>query len=340
MAAGGQGGIRPVRWHRNTLVVIDQTRLPQEYVERTLRSVEDVAEAINRLRVRGAPLIGITAAYGVALAASLAPEPTAIRAAIDQLRATRPTARDLFAALDRMERAATHNPADPARVLLDEALAIHAADLTAGRLIATQAAQVFTTPGWTMTICNTGALATGGEGTALGLIAAGYRLGLVSGVYVLETRPILQGARLTAWELQQLDIPFQLLPDSAAASLIATGRVAAIATGADRIARNGDTANKVGTRMLAELADRHQVPFHIVAPRTTFDAATPSGAAIPIEQRAGVEVMVFNGQPVAPDGTTVYNPAFDVTDAGLIGSYVTDAGVFAPNELEDSRIWN
>jgi len=299
-----------------------------------------VADAINRLSVRGAPLIGITAAYGIALAAQHNPAAAAVRPAIERLRATRPTARDLFAALDRMESVLEQSPADPARVLLDEALAIHAADLTAGRLIAAQAASVFTKPGWVMTICNTGALATGGEGTALGLIAAGFRLGLVRGVYVLETRPLLQGARLTAWELNQLNIPFTLLPDSAAASLITGGQVAAIATGADRIAKNGDTANKVGTRMLAELATRHAVPFHIVAPRSTFDGSTPNGAAIPIEQRDQAEVTALAGQAVAPAGTTVYNPAFDVTDAGLIDSYVTDNGVFTPQQLEDSRLWN
>ena len=332
--------IRPIRWHRDTLVVIDQTRLPREYVELALREVADVADAINRLSVRGAPLIGITAAYGIALAAQHNPAAAAVRPAIERLRATRPTARDLFAALDRMESVLEQSPADPARVLLDEALAIHAADLTAGRLIAAQAASVFTKPGWVMTICNTGALATGGEGTALGLIAAGYRLGLVRGVYVLETRPLLQGARLTAWELKQQAIPFKLLVDSAAGSLIANGQVTAIATGADRIARNGDTANKVGTRMLAELAARYQVPFHIVAPRSTFATATPDGVSIPIEQRAGREVTELTGRGVAPAGTTVYNPAFDVTDVRLIDSYVTDCGVFTPQQLEDSRIWN
>jgi len=334
------GEVQPVRWTEGGIVVIDQRGLPLEYRELLLCSLEDVARAIEQMAVRGAPLIGVIAAYGVALAIRTEPSPQAALRAIKRLRRTRPTARDLFAALARMEDVVAQDPARLPQAMLAEAQAIHAADLDASSAIGTQADAVFADPGWVLTICNTGALATGGGGTALRLIYEGYWLGLVEGVYVCETRPQLQGARLTGWELERLGVPFKLLPDSAAAGLLAQGRISAVAVGADRIARNGDTANKVGTRMLAVLAKASGVPFHVVAPHSTFDGECATGADIPIEERGSDELRLLGETRLVPDGYAVYNPAFDITDAWLIASFVTDVGAIEPGKLEGSAIWN
>lgn len=334
------GEVQPVRWTGSGIVAIDQRSLPLEYRELTLSSLQDVAQAIEQMAVRGAPLIGIIAAYGVALATRTEPSPMAALRAIKRLRRTRPTARDLFAALARMEDVVAQDPADLPQALLAEAHAIHTADLDASSAIGTQADAVFADPGWVLTICNTGALATGGGGTALRLIYEGYWLGLVEGVYVCETRPQLQGARLTGWELERLGVPFKLLPDSAAAGLLTAGDVGAVVVGADRIARNGDTANKVGTRMLAVLARASGVPLYIVAPRSTFDGKCLTGADIHIEERGGDELRLLGETRLVPDGYAVYNPAFDITNAELIASFVTDVGVIEPEKLKGSAVWN
>lgn len=331
--------IQPVRWDETCLTVIDQRQLPHKLSLLKLRTVEEVARAIEEMVVRGAPLIGIVAAYGVALAGLSSDHAPQLRRAIQRLGRTRPTARDLFASLERFERLLTR-PRLSAQLLLAEAREIHRADLRASASIAELAAEVFAVPGWALTICNTGALATGGGGTALGLLVEGYRQGLVDGIYVCETRPLLQGARLTCWELARLDVPFTLLPDGAAASLIAAGRVAAVVTGADRIARNGDTANKIGTRMLAESASYNGVPFFVAAPASTFDPAAKSGADITIEQRSKSEVLEFVWQPLLPPDYAVYNPAFDLTDGRMITAFATDRGLLKPAQLEDSEIWN
>ena len=340
--------IRPVRWDDGRVVVIDQRRLPLEYVELILTTPAEVADAIRTLAVRGAPLIGITAAYGVALAAVNDPEPETTLEAIDLLAATRPTAHDLFDALEHM-RAVVSGPVnipvgtlredELKRLPLAEALAVHQRDLLASGVMRGYAADVFTTPGWVMTICNTGALATGGGGTALGVIIEGYRRGLVEGVIVPETRPLLQGARLTCWELDQLGIPFKLIPDNAAAGCFRAGGITAVVTGADRVARNGDAANKLGTRGLAVLAHHHNVPFYIAAPHTTFDGEIADGGGIEIEQRDPAEVRTFAGQPVTPDHYPVGNPAFDVTEAGLVTGYITDKGLFTPGTLGEAKLW-
>jgi methylthioribose-1-phosphate isomerase len=330
--------IEPLRWEESRLSVIDQRQLPQQLEWLTLRTVEEVAQAIEQLVVRGAPLIGITAAYGVALAALASSRPANLKHAINRLKRTRPTARDLFAALERLELLLDQPQLSAAR-LLDEARAIHHADLLASSRIALLAEQVLSGAGWALTICNTGALATGGGGTALGLLVQGYRLGLLDGIYVCETRPLLQGARLTCWELARLGIPFTLLPDSAAASLLAGGEVAAVVTGADRIARNGDTANKVGTRMLAESAHYNDVPFFVAAPATTFDPGAESGADITIEQRSRAEVLEMTWQPLLPPDYAVYNPAFDITEGRLIAAFATDRGLISVTSLEDSDLW-
>jgi methylthioribose-1-phosphate isomerase len=337
-----------VWWKRGRLYAIDQRRLPARLVTLELARMKQVARAIETLAVRGAPLTGITAAYGVALAALQAERQgkrgaQAAAKAIARLAATRPTARDLFSALERLERIARAPGAAAHGLhlrLLAEARAIHAGDLAASRDIASHAEAVFERPGWVLTLCNTGALATGGGGTALALICRGYQLGLVHGVYVCETRPLLQGARLTAWELSRMRVPFKLLCDSAAAALLRTGTVTAVVTGADRIARNGDMANKAGTRMLSILAQHAGVPLYVAAPHTTFDAATPSGEAIPIERRPGREVLRLGRQRIAPPGCPVYNPSFDVTEAGLIARFVTGRGVYSPGELEGGNVWS
>ncbi len=330
--------VRPVRLSNDRLYVIDQTELPWRLVELELTSAQDAADAIKTLKVRGAPLIGIVAAYAIAVEALRGESPPRLKAAVDLLASTRPTARDLFAALERMTAVLDARAPDPAAALLAEARAIHAEDLAASERIASHADTVLPRGGWALTICNTGALATGGGGTALALLVEGYRRGLLDGIFVLETRPLLQGARLTCWELERLGVQFELLIDSAAAPLLAAGRVSVVATGADRIARNGDFANKVGTRMLALLTRDAGVPFYVVAPRSTFDCGTPSGAEIVIEQRCAEEVHVCGTAQLVPESYPVYNPSFDVTESGLVTSFVTDSGAIAPAGLEEAGL--
>lgn len=340
--------IVPIRWAEDRVVVVDQTALPLEYHEVELTTTEDIAVAIERLVVRGAPLIGITAAYAVALASIEAEVNTIpddrrrvhVERAIERLRATRPTARNLPYALNRMTRTLDDNPTRPRQLLLAEAKRIHAEDLEASAAIASRAGQVLHQQGWVLTYCNTGALATGGGGTALALISEGYRRRLLEGVCVCETRPLLQGARLTAWELARHSVPFEILCDNAVASLFAARRVTAVLVGADRIALNGDVANKVGTQMLAILAHTYEVPFHVVAPRSTFDPATLTGGEIPIEQRPADEVRHVGAAPVTSQEYPVYNPSFDVTESRWITSYICDAGVFKPDELARSDVWS
>lgn len=327
----------PLRFTGEALEILDQTRLPLEELWVTCTEPARVAEAIRRLAVRGAPQIGVVAAYGLALA--FAPG-AAIPADLDEhfettldlLAATRPTAVNLRWALElgRAAFAARPNAADPPTAfatLTTWARALHAADIETNRRMAEHGATLFPPGARVLTHCNTGALATAGIGTALGVVAEAFRQGKVAEVFADETRPLLQGARLTAWELGRLGIPHRVLADSAAATALARGMVDLVIVGADRIARNGDTANKIGTYPLAVLAARHGVPFYVAAPRSTIDLATPDGAAIPIEERAEEEVTSVFGQAVAPPGTRAFNPAFDVTPAELIAGIVTEAGV-------------
>ena len=340
--------IRPVRFYNDGVVVVDQRQLPGRFREVFLTKPDQVANAIRRMVVRGAPLIGITAAYGVALAAynaqraglDHAQQVERSLAAASLLRSTRPTARDLFTALDRMEAALRSCPDSCYRTALAEAREIHQQDFAASAVMAMQAPRVLSGGGWALTICNTGALATGGGGTALAVIVEGYRRGLIAGMYACETRPLLQGARLTAWELAQAGVPCRLLPDSAAASLLARGEVSAVLTGADRIARDGWFANKVGTYMLALVARQHGVPFHVVSPVTTYDAAQARGADITIEQRSADEVRRLGRIQLAPQGCEVYNPAFDITPASLVTSYISELGIFTPAQLKEAPVWN
>jgi methylthioribose-1-phosphate isomerase len=287
------------------VVVLDQRRLPEEEVELWCITAAEVAEAIRTLAVRGAPAIGVAAAYGLALAAQRGED---LDDAYEVLASSRPTAVNLSWALDELRD-------DPTP---ERARALHEQEVERCRRMAHQAVELVSAGSSLLTHCNTGALATGGYGSALGAIRAAWEAGLVEHVWVDETRPLLQGERLTAWELDALGIPFSVIVDSAAPSLIAAGEVDAVFTGADRIAANGDVANKVGTYGLAVAASRHEVPFHVVAPTSTLDPSAETGADIPIEERDPREVS---------RRFPARNPAFDVTPAELVSAIVTEVGV-------------
>lgn len=330
--------VRAVIWREDALELLDQRLLPAQMRYRRLTTATEVAEAIRDMVVRGAPAIGIAAAYGVVLAARArrirSPRcwRESLREDLQQLAASRPTAVNLFWALRRMEGVIDETSGDPVERLLAEAQAIHQEDIAANRRMGQLGAAALGERGAVLTHCNAGALATGGYGTALGVIRSGYAAGLIEQVYADETRPWLQGARLTAWELVQEQIPVTLLADGAAAALMRQGQVRWVIVGADRVAANGDVANKIGTYGLAVAARRHGVRFMVVAPTSTIDLAIPDGTAIPIEQRAAEELLTLGGQPVAAAGAAVWNPSFDVTPAELIDALVTERGVvWAPD---------
>ncbi|MFZ1642379.1 MAG: S-methyl-5-thioribose-1-phosphate isomerase [Candidatus Contendobacter sp.] len=337
--------VRAIVWREDALELLDQRRLPDTVLYRRLTSAAEVAEAIRDMVVRGAPAIGVAAAYGVVLAARArlaeSPKHWQARIATDlaALAAARPTAVNLCWALQRMERVIAEAGGDPVGRLLTEARAIHAEDIAANRRMGELGAALLGERGAVLTHCNTGSLATGGYGTALGVIRRGYEQGLVERVYADETRPWLQGARLTAWELVRDGIPVTLLADGAAAALMREGRVRWAIVGADRIAANGDVANKIGTYHLAVAARYHGVRFMVVAPTSTVDMRIASGAEIPIEQRAAEELLTLGGQPVAAAGAEVWNPSFDVTPAELVDALVTERGVaLAPNGEKMARL--
>lgn len=336
---------RAVAWRENALELLDQRRLPGAIVHRRLTAVGEVAEAIRNMVVRGAPAIGIAAAYGVVLAARAryaeAPHCWRERVAADLavLAAARPTAVNLVWALRRMESVMAEMAGDPAERLLTEAQAIHEEDIAANRRMGELGAALLGERGAVLTHCNAGALATGGYGTALGVIRRGHEAGLIEQVYADETRPWLQGTRLTAWELAQDGIPVTVLADGAASALLRQGTVRWVIVGADRIAANGDVANKIGTYGLAVAARYHGVRFMVVAPASTVDMNIASGAEIPIEQRAAEELLTFGGQPVAAAGTKAWNPSFDVTPAALVDALVTERGVaLAPDGEKMARL--
>ncbi len=323
------------------LRLIDQTRLPTELAEIDCRTVEAVWEAIRALRVRGAPAIGIAAAYGVCVGlqtvagADDAAFFARLDEVIDRLATSRPTAVNLFWALERMKRKAQllrgrKPPAQLAAELLAEARAIHEEDRQTCRAIGRNGAVLLGDAQGVLTHCNAGGLATADYGTALAVIFAAVESGKRLHVFAGETRPLLQGARLTAWELAQRGIDVTLICDSMAAQVMREGRIQAVLTGADRIAANGDTANKIGTYGLAVLAAAHGVPFYVAAPSSTFDLSIAGGDEIPIEQRDPREITHGFGRQTAPEGVDVYNPAFDVTPAGLIKAIVCERGVIEP----------
>ena len=332
--------ISPIRWRDGQLLLLDQTLLPGAEVDRACASWEAVAEAIRSLVVRGAPAIGVAAAFGVALAAraSRASDGDGVLADVEQaakgLAATRPTAVNLFWALDRMRRVAlAHRSLSPPALserLLAEAQAILDEDVAGNRALGAHGAALVPPRARILTHCNTGSLATAGYGTAAGIIRAAHERGLLELVWVDETRPVMQGSRLTAWELVKEGIPHRLISDVAAAFVMKKGEVDLIVTGADRIAANGDTANKIGTYGLAVLARHHGIPFYVAAPRSTIDPAMPTGAAIVIEERDAAEVRGVAGRQTAPAESPVFNPAFDVTPAELITAIVTERGVHRP----------
>lgn len=325
--------IRAVEWSNGALKLLDQRLLPRRREYLVIEDAAGTAQAIKDMAVRGAPAIGITAAYGVVLAAracyarSPATWKQDIETDLERLARSRPTAVNLFWALERMRRHATTLDGDPYAALLAEAQRIHEEDIAANRRMGERGAALIETPGAVLTHCNTGSLATGGYGTALGVIRAAYAAGRISQVFADETRPWLQGARLTAWELVEDRIPVTLLCEGAAAHLMKQGGVRWVIVGADRIAANGDTANKIGTYGLSILARHHGVKFMVVAPTSTVDMTLTSGGQIPIEMRHETEVLTHAGHPVAAQGAQAWNPAFDVTPAELIDAIVTERGV-------------
>lgn len=327
-------GTLAILWHGDHLALLDQRQLPDQEIWLTYADAHGVADAIREMVVRGAPAIGISAAYGVVLAA-LQAEATEtwkadIEAAIDVLAKSRPTAVNLFWALDRMKirLQACQSAAEAIANLIGEAEAIHTEDVAANQLMGRHALSIMgEEPMAVLTHCNTGALATGGYGTALGVVRSLWHAKRLVRVYADETRPWLQGSRLTAWELQQEGIPVTLNADSAAAQILRQGDVRWVIVGADRITANGDVANKIGTYSLAILARHHGVRFMVVAPSSTVDMALASGDDIPIEERDGTEVRTVRGVAIAPEGVEVFNPVFDVTPANLIDAIVTENGV-------------
>jgi methylthioribose-1-phosphate isomerase len=308
-----------VRLEDGALLLLDQTALPDDERWLRLTSAEEVADAIRRLAVRGAPAIGLAAAYGLALEEVHGRD---VHVAADTLRATRPTAVNLGWAIDR---ALAHGGS-----LVELADSMAAEQLEQDLLIGEYGAELLPTGARVLTHCNTGPLATGGAGTAGAALAAAWRSGRLQSVWVDETRPLLQGARLTAWELGREGIPYELVPDSAAGALMSRGLVDAVLVGADRIAANGDVANKIGTYAVAALAGRHGVPFYVAAPRSTIDPDTPDGESIPIEERAPEEVTSLRGVRVAPEGAGARNLAFDVTPYELVSGIVTEEGLVEP----------
>jgi len=325
--------IRTVEWRNGAVVMIDQRLLPGQEVYRVYRDYREVARAIKDMVIRGAPAIGVAAALGIAL--GMAKSARNPRTRFDQIcrtfASTRPTAVNLFWAIDRMRRrfeaVAAGDPQQIAAALREEAQAIHREDIAANRAMGGFGVELIPEHAQVMTHCNAGALATAGYGTALGLIRAAQEAGKDISVIATETRPFLQGARLTAWELKKEGIPATLITDNMAGHIMRAGGVSCIVVGADRIAANGDVANKIGTYTLAVLAKQHRIPFYVAAPLSTIDPNCATGDAIPIESRAAREVTHLAGTQIAPAGIRVANPAFDVTPHELVGAIVTERGI-------------
>ncbi|WHS98006.1 MAG: S-methyl-5-thioribose-1-phosphate isomerase [Pantoea stewartii] len=319
----------------NQLWILDQQALPQQKNWLPAHTVAQLVDHIHALRVRGAPLIGLSASLLLALLAEQGESREQLAQSLDTLRAARPTAVNLMNNLDRMKQALAQP--EMATSLVEEALRLVHEDKQLCDRIADAGSALVKPGSQLLTHCNTGGLATAGVGTALGVIARAHQQGHVHNVWVDETRPLLQGGRLTAWELGELGVPYQLITDSMAASLMAAGKVDAVWVGADRIAANGDVANKIGTYSLAVLAHYHGIPFYVAAPHTTLDRQCPTGDAIPIEQRAASEVTGVSGSfgsvQWAPADAQVSNPAFDVTPAALISGWVLDTGVITPAQV-------
>lgn len=329
--------VETLRWNGDRIEMIDQRVLPARFEYLAYDSAEGVADAIRSMVVRGAPAIGCAAAYGVALEARRLAGGSRdaffaqMSAAVETLRQSRPTAVNLFWALERMQKVMRsvqeRSPAQIATRLLDEAHAVLAEDVAVNRAMGAHGSRLLHDGGRILTHCNAGALATAGHGTALGVIRSAVEAGKRIAVIADETRPFLQGARLTAWELQQDHIPVTLITDNMAGHMMSRGEVDAVIVGADRVAANGDVANKIGTYMIAVLAHRHGIPFYVACPLSTIDLAVPSGAHIPIEERGAAEVRGYADLEWAPKDIQVRNPAFDVTPAELVTALITEKGV-------------
>ena len=329
--------VKTIEWRNDTVRMIDQRLLPAREVVRVYRDWRGVAEAIRAMVIRGAPAIGVAAAMGVALGmrgVSGARAQTRFAQVARGLTATRPTAVNLVWAIERMRVAMDSSPTLDAsqlfRRMREEALAIYEEDLAANRALGRFGATLLGDPATVLTHCNAGALATAGYGTALGVVRAAREAGKKVAVIADETRPFLQGARLTAWELRKDRIPVTVIVDSMAASILQRGEVNCVVVGTDRTAANGDVANKIGTYPLAVMANRHGVPFYVAAPLSSIDLGCSSGAEIPIEERAAGEITHFAGKQVTPNGIKIYNPAFDITPAMLVTAIITERGIAYP----------
>ena len=336
--------VKTIQWKNDRVVMLDQRLLPHKEVYRVCRDYQEVAQAIREMVIRGAPAIGVAAAMGVALGAAKAQVKTFDRdfeRIFLTLSKTRPTAVNLFWALERMRKIYTVNRSRGVdvvkRLLKDEAQAIYKEDIAANKQLGKFGAQMLRNARHLMTHCNAGALATAGYGTALGVIRALKEAGREFDVFVNETRPFLQGARLTAWELKKEKIPATLITDSMAGYVMQTGKVDAVVVGCDRVAANGDVANKIGTYTIAVLAKRHGIPFYVAGPTSSIDLNCPSGKEIPIEQRDAKEVSHIFGKALAPKGIKVFNPAFDVTSHDLISAIITEKGVIQPPYQQNIR---
>jgi methylthioribose-1-phosphate isomerase len=336
--------VKTIQWKNDRVVMLDQRLLPHKELYRVCRDYQEVAQAIREMVIRGAPAIGVAAAMGVALGAAKAQVKTFDRdfeRIFLTLSKTRPTAVNLFWALERMRKIYTVNRSRGVdvvkRLLKDEAQAIYKEDIAANKQLGKFGAQMLRNARHLMTHCNAGALATAGYGTALGVIRALKEAGGELDVFVNETRPFLQGARLTAWELKKEKIPVTLITDSMAGYVMQTGRVDAVVVGCDRVAANGDVANKIGTYTIAVLAKRHGIPFYVAGPTSSIDLNCPSGKEIPIEQRDAKEVSHIFGKALAPKGIKVFNPAFDVTSHDLISAIITEKGVIQPPYQQNIR---
>jgi len=331
---------RSIEWRSGVVRMLDQRVLPDATVYHDYTQVDEVADAIRAMVIRGAPAIGAAAAWGLALAAfhasrsGLAEARQQLESAADQLRCARPTAVNLFWAIDRVMTAARNCPARNAEELSEtvaaEAQSIEQEDVATNRALSLHGLELIPHQALIIHHCNTGSLATVDYGTALGVIRAAHEHGRIVHVLVDETRPRLQGARLTAWELQQLGIPHEVIVDGAAAHLIRTRRVDLCIVGCDRVTANGDVANKIGTYQLALAAHAHHIPFYVAAPTSTIDLATPSGDDVEIEYRDADEVVVCGGARVAPAGTVVCNPAFDITPSRYVTAFITERGIVSP----------
>ncbi len=336
--------VMTIEWRADTVRMIDQRLLPAREVIRTYRDYRGVAEAIRTMVIRGAPAIGVAAAMGVALgikgtAGAKAQKRFAVVARA--LKATRPTAVNLAWAVDRMGRALDESIALDAaelfRRMRTEAIAIYDEDLAANRALGRFGAELIGDPATVLTHCNAGALATAGYGTALGVVRAARDAGKKIRVFADETRPFLQGSRLTAWELHKDRIPVTVIADNMAATVLSQNKIDCVVVGTDRTAANGDVANKIGTYPLAVMARRHSVPFYVAAPLSSIDLDCPNGAAIPIEERSGRELTEYGGKQIAPKGVSTFNPAFDVTPAELVTAIITERGVAYPPYSESLR---